>query len=396
MRAKTPIIAALVCAPAVAAPPAPLCHPSASPPRTVASWQARLAAGAAAQPPLTDSADGFAWPDTKLGVIRSGFGYSFFASDGGLHARQSWQGREVGNGKYGSITTTFGTLDAPLGITPPRDVSISRNPDASVNPNYDSYTYMGSGSVFQVPAGQKGAGSLLAVYHAELPQAALYPVLGMAASRDGGLHWTDLGEIVRFNQAFAPKLGGYEIGDSTLISSPDGKYFYVYFTDWIATGSKTPKTTNTLAVARAPMASVLAAAFGATRQYAVPFEKFYDLSWALQPGLGGASTDLIAQSPLQGQPDVHYDSALNRYVLLMSDDTSFAYAESVDGLIWTTPEIFGTYGGNPSIAAYPSAVGLGDDPRVLGRSFYVYFTLLPNDGTGWQHATVQRLTLSCP
>ena len=52
----------------------------------------------------------------------------------------------------------------------------------SVNPIYPSYGYMGGGPVYQVPIGMTGAGNLLATYHAELPNDALYAALGLAAS----------------------------------------------------------------------------------------------------------------------------------------------------------------------------------------------------------------------
>jgi hypothetical protein len=79
--------------------------------------------------------------------------------------------------------------------------------------------------------------------------------------------------------------------------------------------------------------------------------------------------------------------------MIISNDTAFAYAESGDGLTWTVPTPLGNFG---PIAAYPTAVGLGDNPQILGRSFYVFFTYLPTDGTGWTHGAVRRLTLSCP
>jgi len=44
----------------------------------------------------------------------------------------------------------------------------------------------------------------------------------------------------------------------------------------------------------------------------------------------------------------------------------------------------------------PTAVGLGDDPDTLGESFYVYFTHLPSDGTGWTNGSLGRLTVTCP
>jgi hypothetical protein len=372
------------------AEPVRVCTPQVSALVTVASPAQRNAAARKAEPPLTDI---FAWPDTPLGVVRTETGVQFFASDGGDHLRQMVQGHSAGNNKGGSITTTTGTLDDPLGATAARDVSISRNPDPSVNPNFDSYGYMGGGPVFRVPAGLPGAGHLLATYHAELPDDALYPVLGLAFSDDDGLHWTDLGEIVRFNQAYAPGLDGVEIGDGPLVPSPDGKYFYLYFPDWIANGTPHATTLTNVSVARAPVTDVLQDAFASHPRHSVTFQKFYDGKWSLQPGIGGAATDLSPQSAYEGYIDIHYNEALQRYVMLISNDTDFAYAESIDALSWTQPVSIGRFG---PIAAYPTAVGLGADPQILGRSFYVYFTHLPQNGSGWQSGALRRITLICP
>ena len=377
----------------------PVCQPKVTESIVVASPAQRLAAGRKAQPPLTDTYNPFAWPDTPMGIIKTSGGYEFLASDGGAHYRQMWHGHWVGNNKSGSVVTTAGTLDNPLGSGNPQDVSVSPNPDPAVNPTYPSYGYMGGGPVYQVPAGLTGAGNLLVTYHAELPNDALYAALGLAASSDNGLHWNDLGEIIRLNQAYAIGLDGFEIGDGPLVLSPDGKYFYLYFPDWMANGTLhttnpagVPTTTN-VSVARALAASVLEAAFGSAHPHAVAFEKFYGGSWHLQPGIGGASTDLNPKSQYSGYLDIHYNSALNRYVMIVSNDTTFAYAESVDALHWTLPISLGDFG---PIAAYPTAVGLGDDPHVLERKFFVYFTHLPTNGTGWQDGSLRRLTLTCP
>jgi len=72
--------------------PARICNPSLTSPIVVASPAQRLAAGAKAEPPLTDSFD---WPDTPIGIIKTANGYEFFASDGGAHYRQLWQGHWV-------------------------------------------------------------------------------------------------------------------------------------------------------------------------------------------------------------------------------------------------------------------------------------------------------------
>jgi hypothetical protein len=388
--------------------PKTICRPTVSKPVIVASAAQRLAAGQRAEPPLTDSFD---WPDTPLGIIKTEAGYDFFGSDGGFHAEQPWEGAEVGNNKSGSVVLTSGTLDNPLGSSDPHDVSIARNPDPAINPNYSSYGYLGGGPVFQIPRGMPHAGELLVTYHAELPNDALYAALGLAASSDHGRHWTDLGEIVRLNQAYAVGLDGFEIGDGPLVLSPDHEYFYLYFPDWLANGSlhtANPDgiaTTTHVSVARARVGSVLDAAFGPeprrdfdeeepakSRPHTVPFEKFYDGAWNLQPGLGGASTDLSPKSAYAGYIDIHYNADIERYVMIISNDTNFAYAESVDALHWTVPVLLGNF---ETIAAYPTAVGLGEDPHILGKHFYVYFTHLPTDGTGWTHGSLQRLDVRC-
>ena len=375
--------------------PTQVCQPTVTGPIVVASPAQRLEAGKKAQPPVTDPYNPFAWPDTPMGILKTTNGYEFFASDGGSHSRQMWHGHWVGNNKSGSVVTTLGTLDNPLGSGDPQDVSVSTNPDAGVNPNYSTYGYMGGGPVYQVPAGMTGAGNLLVTYHAELPNDALYAALGLAASSDYGLHWTDLGEIIRLNQAYAVGLDLWEIGDGPLVLSPDGKYFYLYFPDWMANGTLHATTTTHVSVARALAASVLEAAFGSARPHAVPFEKFYKGNWHLQPGIGGASTDLMPGNSIQerGYIDIHYNSALQRYVMIISNDTTFYYAESIDGLAWTSPTSLGDFG---PIAAYPTAVGLGEDPHVLEKKFFVYFTHLPTDGTGWTNGSLKRLTLTCP
>jgi hypothetical protein len=236
----------------------------------------------------------------------------------GTHLKSEWRQTRVGEVPCrlladipsGSVVVTSGTLDNPLGAGDPHDVSISPNRDSAVDPNYSSYGYMGGGPVFQIPGGMPHAGDLLVTYHAELPNGALYAVLGLAASSDNGRHRKDLGEIVRLNQAYAVGLDGFEIGDGPLVISPDHKYFYLYFPDWLANGTlhtanaNGVSTTTHVSVARALVSAVLEATFGPKKRWnidedeaaksqphGVAFEKFYDGAWNLQPGLGGAQLD---------------------------------------------------------------------------------------------------------
>jgi uncharacterized repeat protein (TIGR03803 family) len=372
----------------------PICDPTISAPVEVASSHQRYVAGTKAQPPLTDSFD---WPDAQLTTLKTDNGYMFFSIDAGLHKRQLWHGQMVGNNNSGSVVRTIGTLEDPLGSRPPVDVVIDPNPDPKVNPrncdptkypHHYCYTYIGGGPVYQVPQGRVGAGNWLLVYHAEYDDSA-YFLLGLAVSSDKGLHWTDIGEIIRFNMPFSykgqPAPGA--IGDPPLVVSPDGKYFYVYFLDWLKSGANT-----TASIARAPIAEVLQDAFGGSVHYAAPFKKYYQGAWD-QPGIGGTSTDLIPEGHYGGGNNVAYNSYLQRYLMLNSDSQNYSYAESIDGLQWTDTIFLGMLGYVPDIAGYSGPIGRGDDPSILGKEFYVYYTQFRGPWPGAQ--SVKRFTLSC-
>ena len=375
-----------------------LCRPRVLVDRPIATARQRYQAGRRARPPLSDLSDGFAWPDTPLGVIREDGHYLFFGSDGGHHARQSYDGAEYGNNRYGSVTRTSGTLDNPLGSDPPVDVTISPNPDPSVNPFYSSYDYMGGGPVYRVPADMPGAGNLLMVYHAEIPTVStqsFYSVYALASSTDDGMSWMDLGEIIRVNQAYRPDLDGFEIGDAPLVLSPDGKYFYIYFRDWLANGTTHWNDTITnISVARAGVSSVLNDAFG-KHPHAALFQKFSG-DFKLNQGLGGYSADLLAKAEYSGELQVAYNSDLKRYQMIIGEGVLIAYSESIDGLHWSAPVLLDNFSNaSDQPWTYVMPVGEGPDPRILGSEFYILYTRYPTTGAGWTGASVHRLTVAC-
>jgi hypothetical protein len=385
---------------AQAAPVTQVCQPVVSDNEVLVTPEQRKKAGDEALPPLTDMSNGFAWPDTELGIVKIGGFYAFFGSDGAYHARQNWEGIEEGNDKYGSVTRTLGTLDNPLGTEAPIDVTIRPNPDPAVNPSYSRYDYMGGGPVFEVPEGQPYAGDLLMVYHAEIPTVTTQSfdsVLALAGSTDKGLTWTDLGEIVRVNQGYRTDMDGYDIGDSNLMESLDQKYFYIYFADWLANGTTHWGTTiNGLAVARAPIADVLSAAFNTKHPHAVPFEKFYS-GWNADQGLGGYSANLEPNAPYWGPVRVSYNADLQRYEAFINNGNLIAYAESPDGLRWSQPTVLKNFSNDPNQPGfYVTPVGLGEKPHVLGKQFYILYTYYPNNGLGWDGASVRRFTVTCP
>lgn len=360
-----------------------LCRPVVSHPETVVTAAQRKVAGEKAIPPITDHQNGFAWPDSEFGVLKTPAGYVFFASDGGLHD---------GNNKYGSVTRTFGTLDNPVGALPPVDVIIHPNADPKVNPNYDTYTYLGGGRIYRVPRGWPGAGNLIDVYHAEINTAtSFYSLLGLAVSLDGGVRWTDLGEVIRPNQPYELDLEGFDIGSPRLVISPEGGYFYLYFPDWIANGTIVPNTATVVSVARASIASVLDAASG-EHPHAAAFTKYYEGAWT-QPGIGGLSTDLNPNARYAGSPNVAYNSSLNGYSMITDDTQNIAYAESSDGLAWSLPVLLHHDGDSQTSADYAVPIGTGEDPNILGQQFYVFFT--HGSPLGWPGNTVRRFTVTC-
>jgi len=377
----------------LAAATLPVCHPQVVAEQVVASAEARRMAGEEAGPLRLNSRIGFAWPDTPVGVVRVPRGYAFFASAGGLIDGPG------GNGRGGSATRTIGNLDNPLGITPPLTVTVTRNPDPAVNPEFATYSYIGGGPVFRVPAGLPGAGKLLMVTHAEIPtpdtqpRRSFYSVLGLAASDDNGQSWIALGEIIRLNHPYAPDMHGFELGDPPLVMAPDNSFFYIYFRDWLGTDTNPAGHAVTkLSVARAPVLALLQAAFGGSRHYAAPFAKFFEGSWQ-EPGIGGRSTEL--SSKMSGDEfQAAYNEDLKLYSMVIGRDVSIAYAESLDGLTWSNPVMLRDFTGMGG-RVYVMPVGLGADTRLLGRRFDVFYTWYPSNGQGWNGAELRRLDVAC-
>jgi hypothetical protein len=236
------------------------------------------------------------------------------------------------------------------------------------------------------------------VYHAEIPTIAtqsFYAVLALATSTDQGMSWTDLGEIIRVNQGYRGDIDGFDIGDSTLVLSPDQQYFYIFFPDWRANGTTHwGNTVTSISVARAPVTAVLAAAFG-SQPHAVAFQKYYD-GWHYDQGLGGYSKGLDTRTPYGGTINVVHNADLHVYQLLINAGVVVYYTDSPDGLNWSSLQLFHAFRNDPDQpSVYVAFVGMGSDPSILGKPFYVYYTRYPDNGQGWNGATVNRFVVSC-
>jgi hypothetical protein len=140
--------------------------------------------------------------------------------------------------------------------------------------------------------------------------------------------------------------------------------------------------------------SVLAAAFGG-KPHAVAFQKFY-AGFHLEQGLGGYSKGLNPTTPYGGNLQVAYNGNLGRYQMLINAGVVLYYSESVTGLSWSPLSLFYDFRNDPDQASvYAAFVGMGDDPSILGKQFYVFYTRYPNNGEGWNGATVNRFSVSC-
>jgi hypothetical protein len=377
-----------------------LCAPRVVHTETVASAAQRQTAGKIVMPPsVVDPVNGFAWPDTELGVVKSrdGLGYLFFGSDGGCHRHCNTPLE-----RDGSITRTLGSLDRPLGNTSPIE-SVLHSPHLPPD-----ILYAGGGPVYRVPPGREGAGDLLLVYQGARAtyvaphhypdsyqyQNGFWSYLGLAKSSDDGLTWSDLGIIISANQPYEPNGDSMDIGEGDLVTDSTETYFYIYFPDRIVNG-----TSDTfMSVARAPIDELLA---DAARHRTPRFRKYNDGDWN-EPGIGGKSSSVLPSNlDYAGDANVVYSRDLKRYVAVFDDTQNISYAESPDGIGWTSPNLLHSTDPNIAFGGYAVAVGDGDEPSRLGQRFYVYFTMYPNPANpnvtdpGWPGASVQRLTIAC-
>ena len=190
--------------------------------------------------------------------------------------------------------------------------------------------------------------------------------LGLAWSDDGGERFRYLGTIVvpehdpeDFNVEAAP----YLIKDGQLM---------VYFRDFAG-----------IAVARAPLGAVLAAARGGGAL--PPFNKWHGGGWT-SPGIGGAATALGLSGITHS--DAAYSTATGRYYLATTTQrngagpSQISLYESPDGTQWSLLQVLHALSDVSLGWQYLSIVDRsGADNGVVGSRFYVYCGMEPLDAT---------------
>jgi hypothetical protein len=331
---------------------------------------------------------GLLFPDTSIGFVRSADGrYLAFAAGGSFGG--------IGPGPSVSPIGAYrfvGTLDhlSPAGAQGRSPTPVltngrrQRSPDAA---DFDQ-DYGGGGPTYPLGDGS----SLMQIYHGErrcAPEAGIPAVggMGLAISRDGGASFAKLGEILTPHvkgQDFcrSGRRGGLWADGSMVAADAEGRraadnaYEYILFVDHNAL----PEPDIGISIARVSRAEMLGA-IAAGR--APKFLKYYNPnraagprgSYFTEPGVGGASTPVFIPGGYVGTPSVYFDDDLGQFLICyQTNQKRIAVATSHDLFTWSEPS---TVVEIPQEASdhlyYPSAVGTGIDPLILGKHFYIYY-----------------------
>jgi hypothetical protein len=168
-------------------------------------------------------------------------------------------------------------------------------------------------------------------------------------------------------------------------------YLRVYFADYRLNERGTGLVATGLSTARARVSDVVAAAASGN---VVSWAKYHNGGWS-SPALGGPSTNIRPGHAPWG-PNVarHGDGATTmvagisprEMVLSSSPNGTTGWSDEVP--LFREPQRF---------VMYPTVVGLGDKPSVLGERFYLYYTQFegPSVPPDWRNVTVRRRLIRC-
>ncbi len=309
------------------------------------------------------------WPDGTMGVLNHAGTYTFIAANGDNHSTPDGRPRIL-----------VGTLDHP---------KQKSNRSVAIGAMKERFDYVGGGPTYDV-----GNGTWVMIYHAERSGAGetFHSFLGMAKSTNSGASWSDLGLIITTqtpynasrNNSLEMGMGGFKV-----INDAGADYMYVYFQDFL--GNAAQRNLNALAVARARVADIAAAAANGT---APVFRKHCSGSVSVgrfsstcagdgspwgENGLGGISDLRSPDNKEVIYPTVTFNTFTNTYVMVGSTPqedhpwpaTDGVLMQSADGITWTDWRRFVQEPG--TVFFYPTQIGTGDDPATTGQTFYVYY-----------------------
>jgi hypothetical protein len=236
---------------------------------------------------------------------------------------------------------------------------------------------------------ETGTGNVLGLIHIEdkydpdasgvIPDPYFHGKLGLAWSKDYGMTWKYIGDIMVPQD---PDATGNQLGGPYIIK--DG-YMYIYYAEALKAGDNTSRG---IAVARAPLTDILSAA---KQGKVTTWEKYHDGTWA-SAGIGGPATGVLN---LQIEGHTHTDAAYSTYtkkfymLTVRSADTTkpsvINLFESIDGLSWTFVKNIATrplsVGGTPYDGYHYLSIANtdGSDNGQVGKQFYVYGPLFNTD-----------------
>lgn len=243
-------------------------------------------------------------PDGTMGVLWSSGTYTFFMP---ARSSSSCAGTPLTEGTYrlgGSLTA----ISAPYGCS----AEVTPSPNGDPNGYTFDRDYAGGGPVLAVTS-STGAAGILHIYHGEWHGGTcsglgecFYASLGMAFSKDGGTTFSKLGEILQPYVTRSSIIGAntnLDVGGGTLLiadgngqhipnlaaADPSNTYLYIFYSDRDPSSATSSPCNqySCIAVARAPLATVVANAFaGNTAAFPTLFKKFYNGAFT-EPGTSG-------------------------------------------------------------------------------------------------------------
>ncbi len=355
-------------------------------------------------------------PDGTVGVLLNNGMYSFFMaarSSTACAATPSTQGTYRLGGSLDGFTEPYGCTAQLTTGNDPNGYTFDQN-------------YAGGGPVLPV-TGAGGAAGVLHVYHGEVHGGSCstsgfctYSSLGMAVSKDGGATFNKLGEIVQPYLTRPAVLGNnlnLDVGGGTLVvadgkgqhianlatADPADTYLYVFYSDRdpAAATSTACNQTPCLAVARAPLATVVADAFaGTTAAFPTLFKKFYNGAFT-EPATSGDPSAVLnsghytAIIGVPGSfPSVLYDAATQQYLIAYTTgNNAIAMQHGSSLLAWSGPIASAAITDGTNTILYPTLVGEGNDPTT-GNGHPLLLYLDATAWPSWPSATLVRRHLT--
>lgn len=302
-------------------------------------------------------ANGLKWfMDGNLGVLRAGDHVQLYGANGSQPVRVT------------------GTQQNPL----------LKVESVSIATRSKHFRYLSGGPVYRDPQSKR----IFLFYHAEIHRGTasnFYSIIGLCVQTDDdGLEFTDLGPVFAANTPSERAEGTVEICGAPYVIK-DG-YFYVYARDELSNGKL--KQSN-LSVAKARVSDVVRAGLEGK---SAEWMKYHNKAFT-EPAVGGRSTPLEKHNPQTRWMDVSYNTALEKYIMVVAVNTSPGKVElfltcSDDGITWAERRKLADEEGE---SFYPSIVGFGEDPRQTGPEFYIYYTFSrKGEWDRWSDAEIVR------